>query len=105
MALCYATGNLIVEPVTCSTSPVACGVSPDDCVPFVQNGDEFQVESTMPIERTSLDSALAAAFDFYAIDMDYKVEIVEKDYFKSFGKFPNDDDYFSREARLCFWEN
>ncbi len=92
LALCYTAGNIIVEPpAKCSVSPTA-GCSPllqeTGCVPFFQDGDEFKVGSKTPFERSKLDSMLAVAFQFYAIDMDYDVEIIEKESFKSFGTFP-----------------
>lgn len=89
LALCFTAGNLIVEPMACGTSSTpGCVPSVEGCVPLFQDGDEFQVQSTTPFDRHSLDSMLSVAFDFYAIDMDYKVEIIEKEYFNSFGTFP-----------------
>ena len=88
LALCQAAGNIIAEPIRCGISPTECVPAPDGCVPFVQEGDEFKVESSSPFVRASLDSTLAAAFDFYAIDMDYEVEIIKKEAFNSFGTFP-----------------
>ncbi len=93
LALCYAAGNIIVEPLgqcSPSTSPKSCAplLQETGCVPFFQDGDEFKVESKTPFVRTTLDSTLAVAFEFYAIDMDYKLEIIETTTFNSFGTFP-----------------
>ena len=88
LALCHAAGNIIVEPIRCGITTTECVPAPDGCVPFVQDGDEFKVESSTPFNRSSLDSTLAASFEFYAIDMDYEVAIIEKEFFSSFGTFP-----------------
>lgn len=95
LALCYAAGNIIVEPLTkCNVSPEASpkGCAPllqeGGCVPYFQDGDEFKVKSNTPFVRSTLDSTLAVAFDFYAINMDYELEIIEKASFNSFGTFP-----------------
>ena len=90
LALCYAVGNMVVEPsLYCGTSPESCvPVSSEGCLPLVQEGDDFKVTSNSPFERTALDSILEDAFDFYAIDMDYQVSILEQENFNSFGEFP-----------------
>jgi two-component system phosphate regulon sensor histidine kinase PhoR len=95
LALCYAAGNIIVEPTTkckiaSADSPKGCAplLQEGGCVPYFQDGDEFKVESNTPFVRSTLDSTLAVAFDFYAIDMDYELEIIEEASFSSFGTFP-----------------
>jgi two-component system phosphate regulon sensor histidine kinase PhoR len=95
MALCYAAGNIIVEPtskciVSSDASSKGCAplLQEGGCVPYFQDGNEFKVESNTPFVRSTLDSTLAIAFDFYAIDMEYKVEIIQKETFNSFGTFP-----------------
>lgn len=81
LALCFAVSNLVVEPVACSSTP-------EGCLPLVQEGDDFKVESSIPFDREALDSILVEAFSFYAIDMDYEMRIFEKGNFNSFGSFP-----------------
>jgi len=81
LALCYAVSNTLVEATT-------CGSSPEGCLPFVQDEEGFKVESAIPFEMATLDSALIDAFTFYAINLDYKAEIIEQDKFQNFGKFP-----------------
>ncbi|MFK7773371.1 MAG: sensor histidine kinase [Saprospiraceae bacterium] len=95
LALCHAAGNIIVEPSSkCKVSPDSTSIScapllqEGGCVPYFQDGDQFKVESNTPFERSTLDSTLAVSFDFYAIDMDYKVDIIQKESFNSFGTFP-----------------
>ncbi len=95
LALCYAVSNTVVEPATCNVTcnginscSSTCTNTPEGCLPLTQNEEGFRVESAIPFERASLDSALADAFIFYAIDLDYKVTITEKEKFQSFGTFP-----------------
>lgn len=89
LALCFAVSNIVVEPTTCSTTTEGCvPYVQEGCVPLTQEGDDFRVTSTEPFERDSLEQALEEAFAFYAIDLDYKMDIAEKETFNSFGQFP-----------------
>ncbi|MEM6964462.1 MAG: HAMP domain-containing sensor histidine kinase [Bacteroidota bacterium] len=93
LALCFAVSNMMVEPPTCVAPPSSPseGCVPfaqEECVPLTQEGDDFRLTSTKPFERDSLEKALEKAFAFYAIDLEYKMAIVEKETFNSFGQFP-----------------
>ena len=106
LALCFAVNN--VEPAACSPSPpeppqtasenvldqmtqlkfepVSCGPSTDGCLPVSQGEEDFTMESTIPFVRSSLDSALAMAFKFYAVELDYEVIIFKKENLGIFSK-------------------
>ena len=77
--------NTKVEPLACA--PV-CGVGSDSCLPISLGEVDFTMESATPFVRSSLDSALEMAFSFYAVELDYEVNIFEKENINTLGAFP-----------------
>ncbi|MEO1518478.1 MAG: HAMP domain-containing sensor histidine kinase [Bacteroidota bacterium] len=70
MALCSAVENLDMEEVSCEGSNCCSNMGPQSGL--------FQITTPKPVSRERLDSAVAQAFTFYDIQLEYQINVIEE---------------------------